>query len=87
MPLAALRGRLRRASASDDCDFVVADTLVRLVPEHRVGPPGSPVVLDASGKPFAEEGDEVCCVGGFLKTGPVRGQTPVFSAGELRVYE
>ena len=86
MPLAALRGPLRRASPADNCDFLVADTPVRLVPEHRLGPPDGPVVLDASGKPFAEEGDEVCCVGGFLKTGPVRGQTPVFSAGELRVY-
>jgi hypothetical protein len=87
MPLAALCGRLRRASAADDCDFLVADTLVRLVPEHQLGPPGGPVVLDAYGKPFAEEGDEVCCVGGFLPSGPVRGQTHVFSAGELRVYK
>jgi len=44
-------------------------------------------VLDASGDPFAEEGDAVCCVGGFAPTGPVQGETPVFHAGELRVYE
>ncbi len=85
--LAALRGRLHRAGASDDCDFLVGDTPVRLVPEHRIGPPGGPVVLDVSGDSFAEEGDDVCCVGGFAKTGPVRGETPVFHAGELRVYE
>lgn len=33
MLLAALRGRLRRASPADNCDFLVADTPVRLVPE------------------------------------------------------
>ncbi len=44
------------------------------------------MVLDASGNPFADEGDTVCCVGGFLSTGPVQGQTPIFSAGEIRVY-
>ena len=85
--LAALRGRLRRGGASNDCDFVVGDTLVRLLPEHRIDPPSGPVVLDASGDPFAEEGDAVCCVGGFAPTGPVRDETPVFNAGELRVYE
>jgi hypothetical protein len=87
MLLAALGGRLRAASPAENCDFVVADTLVRLIPEHQLGPPGGAVVLDVSGKPFAEEGDEVCCVGGFLPSGPVQGHTPVFSAGELRVYQ
>jgi hypothetical protein len=85
--LAALRGPLRRAGAADACDFLVADTAVRLLPEHRLGPVGSPVVLDGSGTPFADERDVVCCVGGFSPTGPVQGQTPVFNAGELRVYE
>jgi hypothetical protein len=85
--LAALRGRLRRAGAADACDFLVANTPVRLLPEHELGPPGRPVVLDRSGAPFADEDDTVCCVGGFAPTGPVRGQTPVFDAGELRVYE
>lgn len=85
--LAALRGRLRRARAADACDFLVADTPVRLLPEHRLGTPGSPVVLDTSGTPFADEGDTVCCVGGYAPTGPVHGQRPVFGAGELRVYE
>ena len=85
--LAALRGRLRRASAGDDFDFLVADTPVRLLPEHRIGPPSGSLILDASGVPFADEGDAVCCVGGFSPTGPVRGKTPVFDAGELRVDE
>ena len=85
--LAALRGRLRRASARSDCEILVDDTPVRLLPEHRIGPVGSLLVLDASGYPFAMEGDRVCCVGGFGKTGPVRGETPVFNAGELRVYQ
>jgi len=85
--LAALQGRLRRAGADGHCDVLVDDASVRLLPEHRIGPPGGPLVLDASGDPFAEEGDRVCCVGGFGKTGPVRGETPIFNAGELRVYE
>ena len=68
---------------------------IALVPElhnlegsvHRAGPghrqaPGE----DASGHPFAMEGDRVCCVGGFANARPVRGETPVFNAGELRVY-
>jgi hypothetical protein len=84
--LARLQGRLRRAGASDAWDFVVSDTPVRLVPDHRLGAPGRAVVLDASGAPFADEGDEVCCVGGFAPVAPVRGQTPIFHAGELRVY-
>lgn len=85
--LAALRGQLRRARAGEGCDFLVGDTQVCLRPEHRIGPRGGPVVLDASGNPFAEEGDTVCCVGGFAKRGPVRDETPVFHAGELRVYQ
>jgi hypothetical protein len=85
--LAALRGRLRRAGPDEAFDFLVADTPVRLLPEHRLGPVGRPVVLDSAGTPFADQGDTVCCVGGFAPTGPVRGQTPVFHAGELRVYE
>jgi hypothetical protein len=44
-------------------------------------------VLDASGDPFADEGDSVCCVGGFGKSGPFQGQIQIFFAGELRVYE
>jgi hypothetical protein len=87
LPLAGLSGRLCRAGPKGNCDFLVAETPVRLLPEHRIGPPGGPLVLDGSGDPFAEEGDAVSCVGGFGRTGPVRGETPVFNAGELRVYE
>ena len=87
MTLAALRGHLHRATAGEDCDVLVDETHVRIGPEHRIGPPGGPLVLDAAGHPFAQEGDSVCCVGGFLPTGPVQGETPVFHAGELRVYE
>lgn len=85
--LAALSGTLRRPSDGDACDFIVGETRVRLAPEHRLGPPGSAVVLDGSGEPFAHEGDSVCCVGGFALDGPVRGGRGVFHAGELRVYE
>ena len=87
MTLAALRGQLHRAKTDESCDFRVDKTQVRLGPEHRIGPSSGPLVLDASGHPIAEEGDTVCCVGGFLPPGPVRGETPIFYAGELRVYE
>jgi len=86
MRLALLCGQLHRARPEDACDFVVAGTPVRLVPEHRIGPPGEAIVLDASGAPFAAEGDEVCCVGGYAPT-HVRSEAPIFNAGELRVYE
>jgi hypothetical protein len=85
--LAALRGRLHRAGTPDNCDFLVGGAHVRLLPDHRIGPPGGPLVLDASGVPFAEEGDAVCCVGGSARPGPVRGERRVFNAGELRVYD
>jgi hypothetical protein len=87
MPLAALTGRLHRADPQTTYDCLVDDTPVQLQPEHQIGPPGGPVVLDARGSSFAEEGDSVCCVGGFGVDGPVQGQTPVFYAGEIRVYE
>ena len=87
MLLAALYGRLHRADPATPYDFLVDDTPVRLQPKHRIGPPGGAIVLDTSGAPFAEEGDAVCCVGGFAPGGPVEGQAPVFHAGELRVYE
>jgi hypothetical protein len=87
IPLTALRGRLRRARSEDDCDFLVSDTPVRLRPDHQLGPPDGPLVLDSSGQAFANEGDTVCCVGGFAPTGPVQGHTSIFGAGELRVYD
>jgi hypothetical protein len=53
--MAALRGRLRQACAADACDFLIADTPVRLLPAHQPGPPDGPVVLDTSGEGFADE--------------------------------
>jgi hypothetical protein len=44
-------------------------------------------VLDTTGAAFADEGDSVCCVGGFAPPGPVSHDTPIFRAGELRVYK
>jgi hypothetical protein len=85
--LAALNGRLHRAGASASCDFLVDNIPVRLLPAHQLGPPGSPVVLDTAGAAFADEGDSVCCVGGFAPAGPVANDTPSFHAGELRVYK
>jgi hypothetical protein len=87
MRLAMCGGRLGRAVVVGHYDVLVDDVFVRLLPQHRIGPPGGALVLDAAGEPFAYEGDRVCCVGGFGVTGPVRGETRVFNAGELRVYE
>jgi hypothetical protein len=92
MKLARLHGTLRRASEQDDCDFLVEGShghfiRVRLVPEHLVGPPGGPVVLDSCGKPFADDGDEVLCVGGGIPASNVEGGRSVFVAGKLRVFE
>ncbi len=87
IPLAALHGRLHRAGATEPGDFLVDDTPVQLMAEHQLGPPGGPVVLDTTGTAFAEEGETVCYVGGYASSGPVRGQTELFAAGEIRVYE
>ncbi len=87
MRLAALRGTLRRAAANDNCDVLVGETRVHLVPEHRVGSPSERLVLDAAGLPFADAGDWVCCVGGYAPRGPTQGTPGIFDAGELRVYE
>lgn len=87
IPLAALHGRLYRARATEPGDFLVDDTPVQLMAEHQLGSPGGPVVLDTTGRAFAEEGDTVCCVGGYAPTEPVRGQPALFAAGEIRVYE
>ncbi|HTW13450.1 MAG TPA: hypothetical protein VME01_11945 [Solirubrobacteraceae bacterium] len=84
---ARLQGRLRRAESADGYDFLVGETPVRLHPDHRIGPPGSPLLLDADGVPFADEGDEVVCGGGFAPPGPVRGGIPVFGAGSISVHE
>jgi hypothetical protein len=83
---ALLEGLLRRAEAGDGCDFLVGETRVRLAPEHRIGPPGSPLVMDSSGVPFADEGDTVSCGGGFAPN-RIRSQTPIFQAGQIAVNE
>ncbi len=41
------------------------------------------VALDADGVPFAEEGDEVVCAGGFAPSGPVRGTCGNFLVGRI----
>jgi hypothetical protein len=84
--LALLQGSLRRARPEDDCDFLIGDTHVRLIPDHQIGPPNGPVVLDGNGIPFGYEGDEVKCGGGFGPPEPVRGGTPVFNAGVLAIF-
>jgi hypothetical protein len=80
MMRAALRGRLRR-SGSDG--LLVGDTKIRLSMAHQLGPAGGPLLLDADGTPFAEEGDEVRCGGGFLPQSPVPGDRPIFSASSI----
>ncbi len=86
MRLALLKGTLRRADPGDDCDFVVGDTRVRLAAEHLIGEPGSPLVMDKHGAPFADEGDAVGCTGGFSPPGAVRESDPVFHAGAMQNY-
>jgi hypothetical protein len=92
MHLAALAGTLRRPRAGDDCDFLIEHTpghavRVRLIPVHRPGPAGGPVLLDASGEPFAADGDRVEVIGGYFRNSPVDSEPEVFHASELRVFE
>jgi len=42
MRLAARRGTLRRTAPTDDCDVLVGETRVHLIPEHRIGPRRTP---------------------------------------------
>ncbi|HUY08417.1 MAG TPA: hypothetical protein VMW80_03070, partial [Candidatus Dormibacteraeota bacterium] len=61
---ALLSGTLRRAPEEDGCDFLVEGTpghhiRVRLGPEHSVCAVGECVIIDASGEPFANDGDKV----------------------------
>jgi hypothetical protein len=89
--LALLRGTLRRARPDENCDLVVEGsggrrTRVRLIPLHRLGGPGEVLVAEASGRPFADDGDPVACVGGMAPSGPVEGEPTVFGAGQLVVY-
>lgn len=83
---ARLDGVLRRALPGDACDFLVGDTRVRLAATHVIGDPGGPLLLDGNGVPFADDGDHVSCGGGSAPRGPVRGEVPVFSAGQICVY-
>ncbi len=90
--LALLRGTLRRAPEGDGCDFLVEGTpghriRVRLAPEHSVGAVGDCVIRDASGEPFADDGDSVECVGGGAPSSRVEGDPPYWYAWELRVIQ
>ena len=90
--LALLRGALRRAPEGDSCDFLVEGTpghhiRVRLAPEHSVGAVGDCVIRDASGEPFADDGDSVECVGGGAPGSRVEGDPPYWYAWELRVIQ
>ncbi|MHB1554924.1 MAG: hypothetical protein ACYCSX_14745 [Acidimicrobiales bacterium] len=93
MRAARLEGILRRAGPGDDCDFLVKGrrgghcVRVRLAPDHRRGGLKGPVVLDHTGTPFADGGDEVVCGGGFNPGSRVEGEPGVFVAGRLSVYE
>lgn len=82
---ARLDGVLRRADPGDDCDFLVGQSRVRLAAAHRIGVPGSPLLLDWRGVPFAEEGELVSCGGGGEPPGPVRGGIWIFNAGRITV--
>lgn len=87
MHLARLDGVLRRAAPEDECDFFVGTARVRLGPDHLVGEPGSPLLMDADGVAFADEGDQVRCGGGGLPHGPVRTDRPwIFHASQISVY-
>ena len=79
MHLARLAGPLHRSPSGG---LQVADTAVRLLFEHRIGAPGGPLLLDAGGVPFADEGDQVVCGGGFT-SGPVQDTPGVFLAGQI----
>jgi len=87
MRLARLDGALCRAAPEDECDFLVGNTRVRLGPDHLIGEPGSPLLMDADGVAFANEGDQVSCGGGAVPHGPVRTDKPsIFHAGQISVY-
>jgi hypothetical protein len=86
MRLARLDGVLRRAAPEDECDFLVGTARVRLGPGHLIGQPGTPLLMDADGVAFADEGDQVSCGGGAVPHGPVRADKPsIFHAGRISV--
>jgi len=93
--LAALNGTLRRASAQDNCDFLVEKrpgsvVRVQLGCEHRIGASDERVILAPSGEPFADDGDEVVCGGGLRpRVSHVEGEVDeaLFYAHYLKVFE
>jgi hypothetical protein len=91
MHLALLRGTLRGALPDERCDVIVEShgsrIHVRLLPEHRLGAPREPLLFDHLGLPFADDGDEVACTGGFGPTSRIEGDAGVFVAGQITVYE
>ncbi|MGC9220834.1 MAG: hypothetical protein ACP5H2_05705 [Solirubrobacteraceae bacterium] len=86
MHLARLDGVLRRAEPQDECDFLVGNTRVRLAAAHITDGYGSPLLMDGDGIPFADEGDQVSCGGGFGPHGPVREGASAFKASRISVY-
>lgn len=76
--MARLEGRLWRSSSGG---MEVGRVAVRLTFEHRLGPPGTPLLLDADGLPFADEGDTLICAGGFPPA--ATGQEKVFCVGKV----
>ncbi|MHB1576839.1 MAG: hypothetical protein ACYCX9_10090 [Candidatus Dormibacteria bacterium] len=90
--LALLSGTLRRAAEEDGCDFLVEGTSghhirIRLEAEHSVCAAGECAILDASGEPFANDGDKVECGGGGAPSSRVEGDPTYFYAWELRVLQ
>lgn len=79
MRLARLAGSLGRSPSGR---LQVGQTEVRLSFAHRIGAPGSPLLSDAAGVRFADEGDEVVCGGGFAPSGPL-GTRGVFMVGRI----
>ena len=89
---ALLMGTLHRAAEEDGCDFLVEGApghrmRVRLAAEHTVCAVGECVILDASGEPFANDGDSVECGGGGAPSSRVEGDPTYFYAWELRVLQ
>jgi hypothetical protein len=85
--LAALTGQLDRPSGDQDADVLVDGQSVRLGPEHGLGGPGEPLVLDTDGIPFADVGEIAYCAGGFPPTTGVRGEERPFYAWQIRIKE
>jgi hypothetical protein len=80
MHLAGLAGPLGRSASGG---LQVGQSEVRLSFAHRIGAPGYPLLCDADGVRFADEGDEVVCAGGFAPSEPVRDARGVFMVGRI----